>query len=107
MPPLPAAAGGGPGQPFIMRCDVRLSAYVPHVSHHCTVPDSIRMCLLSPTTGLQSIVAAIVASGFAPVPLHLEVAKSTHEVDLALHLVHSQQWPDRASSMVCPPSLSV
>ena len=74
-----------------MRFDVRLSPWVPHVSHHCTVPDSIKLCLLPPSTGLLITVAATVVNGFAPVPLHLEVARFTHEVDLVLHLVQSQQ----------------
>ena len=86
-----------------MRFDVRLSAKVPHASHHCTVPDMIKLCLLPLLTGLPSMAAATVARGFAPVPLHLEVASFAHEVDLVLHRVQSQQWPDKANSMVCPP----
>ena len=100
MPPLPAAAGGGPGQALVIRFDVRLSAYVPHVSHHCNVPDSIRLCLLPPlhpASETEACRAGVFANppttGFGPPPGHFLVANFTREADLALHLVHSQQRP--------------
>ena len=103
MPPLPTDIGGGPGQTLTMRCEVRLSAYVPQVSHHCIVPAITKTCFLPWLTGPVVNVAALVSRGFTPQLPHLEAASFALEEDLGLHLVHSQQWPDRASPIVCPP----
>ena len=91
MPPLPAAAGGGPGQTSFIRLDVRLSAKLPHVSHQWTVPDVTKLCFLPPPIVLPPLSAARVVNGFVPVPLHLEVANLIQDVDLVLHAVQSQQ----------------
>ena len=92
MPPLPADLGGGPGQTFSIRRDVRLSVYAPQVSHHCTVPISTNTCFLPP-----------VACCCFPPPSHLDAASFAFEADLALHLVHTQHRPDIAISIKCPP----
>lgn len=91
MPPLPAAAGGGPGQTSFIRLDVRLSAKLPHVSHQWTAPDVTKLCFLPPSTVLPPLSAARIVNGFAPAPSHLVVANLTQEVDLVLQAVHSQQ----------------
>ena len=91
MPPLPAAAGGGPGHIFVIRLDVRLSAKLPHVSHHWTVPDVTRLCFLPLPMVLPPLSAARLVNGFVHVPLHLEEASLIQDVDLVLHAVQSQQ----------------
>ena len=45
----------------------------------------------------------MVSRSFIPLPMHLDAANFALEVDLTLHLVHSQQWPDRARPIMCPP----
>ena len=110
-PPVPTAlclmeAGGGPGQQSFIRCDVRLSAKQPHVSHHTTVPAVISRCLLPLPASPCSPPAAMRVRALALESLHLEVASLAQDVDLPLHLEQSQQWPERASSMECPPLLA-
>ena len=91
MPPLPAAAGGGPGHASIIRLDVRLSAKQPHVSHQRTVPDVTRLCFLPPPSVPRPTSAASEVRALVLVTSHLEVASLIQEVDLPLHEVHSQQ----------------
>ena len=91
MPPLPAAAGGGPGQTSFIRLDVRLSVKLPHVSHQWTTPDVTKLCGLPPPKVLPPLSAARVVNGFVPVPSHLEVANLIQDVDLVLQAMQSKQ----------------
>ena len=103
IPPLPAAIGGGPGHQSFILCDVRLSVNVPHASHHSTVPAVMSMCLLPLPALPCSLAAASGAMALALAILHLEVDSLAQDVDLLLHRVQIQQWPDRASSTEWPP----
>ena len=103
MPPFPAAAGGGPGQASCILLEVRLSAKHPHVSHQCTVPDVTSVCFLPPPPFFKPSAATSLVNTLALAPSHFAVASFIYEVDLPLQAVHSQQCPDKASSMLCPP----
>ena len=106
MPPFPAAAGGGPGQQSIIRCEVRLSAKHPHVSHQVTVPEVIRRCLLPVPTLSTMASAAMRLTALLFVLSHFDVASFAQDVDLVLQVEQSQLFPERANSMLCPPLLA-
>ena len=105
MPPFPAAAGGGPGRLSIIRCDVRLSAKHPHVSHQVTVPEVIRRCFLPVPTLFTIASAAMRLTALHLVMSHFDVASLAQDVDLVLQVEQSQLFPERASSILCPPLL--